>query len=91
MGPPGVAGVGIRPATGAGVRPPAPSMGPPGGAAVRPPMPVRTAYSKPIALRLDDQGREVDDFGNLVERKADVVTTFKVGTSVCERIGWSAV
>ena len=57
---------------------------------MRPPMPVRTAYSKPIALRLDDQGREVDDFGNLVERKADVVTTFKVGASVCERIGCSA-
>ena len=64
-------------------------MGPPGGAAVRPSMPVRTAYSKPIALRLDDQGREVDDFGNLVERKADVVTTFKVGKPVCERMGWS--
>lgn len=53
-------------------------------------MPVRTAYSKPIALRLDDQGREVDDFGNLVERKADVVTTFKVGPPACECMGWGA-
>ena len=33
---------------------------------------------RPAALRLDDQGREIDEFGNLVQTKTESVTTLKV-------------
>lgn len=29
-------------------------------------------------LRLDDQGREVDEHGNLIAKRADAVTSLKV-------------
>lgn len=67
-------------------RPPAPS--------VRPPLPAQPLQPsltpqglmraapkptfRPAALRLDDQGREIDEFGNLVQTKTESVTTLKV-------------
>ncbi len=33
---------------------------------------------KPAPLRLDDQGREIDEFGNAVKKPAESVTTLKV-------------
>lgn len=36
---------------------------------------------KPAPLRLDDQGREIDEFGNVVQKAAESVTTLKVSHS----------
>ena len=36
------------------------------------------ASFKPAPLRLDDQGREIDEFGNVVKKAAESVTTLKV-------------
>ena len=33
---------------------------------------------RPAALRLDDQGREIDEFGNLVQNRTESITTLKV-------------
>ncbi|KAK9829066.1 hypothetical protein WJX72_003724 [[Myrmecia] bisecta] len=33
---------------------------------------------KPAPLRLDDQGREIDEFGNVVQKRAEAVTSLKV-------------
>lgn len=35
---------------------------------------------RPAALRLDDQGREIDEFGNLVQNRTESITTLKVLT-----------
>ena len=42
--------------------------------------PAPKATFRPAALRLDEQGREVDEFGNLVHTRAESVTTLKVLT-----------
>lgn len=39
---------------------------------------------RPTALRLDDQGREIDEFGNLVQTKTESVTTLKVSGIACK-------
>lgn len=33
---------------------------------------------RPAALRLDEQGREIDEFGNLVQNRTESITTLKV-------------
>ena len=38
------------------------------------------ASFKPAPLRLDDQGREIDEFGNAVQKPAESVTTLKVSS-----------
>ena len=43
------------------------------------PKPASKATFRPTALRLDDQGREIDEFGNLVTQRTEAVTTLKVG------------
>ncbi len=56
----------------------APSSRPDGGA--MPPPPPRPAQVRPAPLRLDAEGREIDEFGNVVVRKPeDTVSTLKVG------------
>ncbi|KAL3131502.1 U4/U6-U5 snRNP complex subunit prp3 [Trebouxia sp. C0009 RCD-2024] len=62
--------------------------------AVRPPVPLHSLQPgfvpygqprpgpkptfRPAALRLDDQGREIDEFGNLVQNRTESITTLKV-------------
>ena len=38
---------------------------------------------RPAALRLDDQGREIDEFGNLVQSRTESITTLKVQAHCC--------
>ena len=45
------------------------------------PKPASKATFRPTALRLDDQGREIDEFGNLVPQRTEAVTTLKVGVA----------
>lgn len=70
-GLPVLAGAGIIP----GVRPPAFMPGiVPGLGAAAPKKPV----FQPAPLRLDEEGREIDEQGNVVARTVQAVTTLKV-------------
>ena len=60
------------------VRPPAPHQ--PGLLSQGLPRAAAKPTFRPAALRLDDQGREVDEFGNLVQTKTESITTLKVPT-----------
>jgi hypothetical protein len=64
------------------VRPAAPPPGgPPAAAAAAPAAAAAAAVAggfRPQPLRLDAQGREVDEFGNVIERKIAPVSTLKV-------------
>ena len=68
--PPGPPGAAAAAAVAPAPMPGAPSMPPP----VRPP----PAAFMPKPLRLDAQGREIDEFGNVIERKIAPVATLKV-------------
>lgn len=63
-------------AASAGVRPPLPAQ--PLSTALGAAKPAHKATFRPAALRLDDQGREIDEFGNLVTQRSEAVTTLKV-------------
>lgn len=46
------------------------------------PRPGPKSTFRPAALRLDEQGREIDEFGNLVTQRQEAVTTLKVQNTV---------
>lgn len=60
------------------VRPPLPAFPQPGLLPQGLPRGAAKPTFRPAALRLDDQGREIDEFGNLVQTKTESVTTLKV-------------
>lgn len=61
------------------VRPPVPSQSlQPGLLPYGQPRAAPKPTFRPAALRLDDQGREIDEFGNLVQNRTDSITTLKV-------------
>ncbi|KAK9856079.1 hypothetical protein WJX84_004285 [Apatococcus fuscideae] len=45
---------------------------------------------KPAPLRLDDQGREIDEFGNVVQKPAESVTTLKINQKQDQKTGSEA-
>lgn len=83
------------------VRPPTPLQAPRLGLPLGPPRATPKPTFRPTALRLDDQGREIDEFGNLVQTKTESVTTLKVAhlqadmpnghdmQSRCSHVAWS--
>jgi hypothetical protein len=71
------------------------SRGIPIGTAALPPAPAPApaaprATVRPAPLRLDDQGREVDEEGNVIQRSAAAVTSLKV-TTFCKCVKKSSV
>ncbi len=80
--PPAAAAAATRRAPPPAVRPPLPAFPQPGLLPQGLPRATAKPTFRPAALRLDDQGREIDEFGNLVQTKTESVTTLKVRPSV---------